>query len=164
MGGRTDPLEVPSLPFYSIGGAGSHFPDLDEEGNAIYPVNSRMPRRVLGVLPWVELGKGDVEALEVHGLGGEWFDSRDVEGYLKLHGVDVNGGLFPMQHIQNGETERVSSQSYVLDVEGFFSREFSQSLQFFPCSWLQGFSRGLSSSAARLGSRRQMSGTRCKLR
>ncbi|KAL4764220.1 uncharacterized protein BDW70DRAFT_148175 [Aspergillus foveolatus] len=122
MGGRTDPLEVPSLPFYNVGGAGSHFPDLDEEGNAIYPVNSRMPRRVLGVLPWDELGRGNVEALEVHGLGGEWFDSRDVEGYLKLHGVDVNGGLFPMQHIPNGAAERVGSQSYVLDVEGFFSR------------------------------------------
>lgn len=164
MGGRTDPLEVSSLPFYNVGGAGSHFPDLDEDGNAIYPVNSRMPRRVLGVLPWDELGKGDVEALEVHGLGGEWFDSRDVEGYLKLHGVDVNGGSFPVQHIPNGAAERVGSQSYVLDVEGFFSREFSHSLQFFSCSWLQGFSRGSSSSAARLDSRRQMSGTRCKLR
>ncbi|KAL4739857.1 hypothetical protein BDV11DRAFT_108120 [Aspergillus similis] len=125
MGGRTDPLEVPSLPFYNVGGAGSHFPDLDTEGNAIYPVNSRMPRRVLGVLPWAELGKGDVEALEAHGLGGEWFDSRDVEGYLRLHGVDVNGGLFPMQHIPDGAAERVGSQSYVLDVEGFFSRLLS---------------------------------------
>ncbi|KAL4983393.1 thioesterase-like superfamily-domain-containing protein [Aspergillus falconensis] len=126
MGGCTDPLEVPSLPFYSVGGAGTHFPDLDEEGNAIYPVNSRMPRRVLGVLPWADLGtKGDEAALEVHGLGGEWFDSRDVEGYLGLHGVDVNGGLFPMQRIPNGAAERVGSRSYVLDVEGFFSRLLS---------------------------------------
>ncbi|KAL4753960.1 hypothetical protein BDW72DRAFT_190654 [Aspergillus terricola var. indicus] len=101
MGGCTDPLEVPSLPFYSVGGAGSHFPDLDEEGNAIYPVN---------------------KALEVHGLGGEWFDSRDVEGYLRLHGVDVNGSLFPMQHMPNGAAEGVA---YVLDVEGFFSRLLS---------------------------------------
>ncbi|KAL4978708.1 hypothetical protein BDW66DRAFT_157933 [Aspergillus desertorum] len=123
MGGCTESLEVPSLPFYSIGGAGTHFPDVDEEGNAIYPVNSRMPRRVLGVLPWAELGaKGIEEALQAHGLGGEWFDSRDVEGYLRLHGVDVNGGLFPMQHISSGAAERVGSQSYILDVEGFFSR------------------------------------------
>ncbi|KAL5001779.1 hypothetical protein BDV10DRAFT_158667 [Aspergillus recurvatus] len=126
MGGCTDPLEVPSLPFYSVGGAGTHFPDIDEEGNAIYPGNSRMPRRVLGVLPWAELGtKGDEEALEVHGLGGEWFDSRDVEGYLRLHGVDVNGGLFPMQHIPYGAAERAGSHSYVLDTEGFFTRLLS---------------------------------------
>ncbi|KAL6234527.1 hypothetical protein BDW75DRAFT_162703 [Aspergillus navahoensis] len=126
IGGCTDPLEVPSLPFYSVGGAGTHFPDLDDEGNAIYPANSRMPRRVLGVLPWAELGtKGKEEALEIYGLGGEWFDSRDVEGYLRLHGVDVNGGLFPMQHMPNGAAERVGSRSYVLDVEGFFSRLLS---------------------------------------
>ncbi|EAL89029.2 uncharacterized protein AFUA_6G11870 [Aspergillus fumigatus Af293] len=122
MGGRADPLEVPSLPFYTVGGAGTHFPDVDEEGNAIYPANSRMPRRVLGVLPWPELGtKGGEEALEAYGLGGEWFDSRDVEGYLKLHGVDVNGGLFPTLHVAGGAAETDRSRSFVLDVEGFFS-------------------------------------------
>ncbi|KAF4156840.1 hypothetical protein CNMCM6069_006362 [Aspergillus lentulus] len=126
MGGRTDPLEVPGLPFYTVGGAGTHFPDVDEKGNAIYPVNSRMPRRVLGILPWPELGtKGGEEALEVYGLGGEWFDSRDVEGYLRLHGVDVNGGLFPTLHISSGAAERDHTRSFVLDVEGFFPRESS---------------------------------------
>ncbi|GAQ02990.1 hypothetical protein ALT_0311 [Aspergillus lentulus] len=126
MGGRTDPLEVPGLPFYTVGGAGTHFPDVDEKGNAIYPVNSRMPRRVLGILPWPELGtNGGEEALEVYGLGGEWFDSRDVEGYLRLHGVDVNGGLFPTLHISSGAAERDRTRSFVLDVEGFFSRESS---------------------------------------
>ncbi|KAH2643212.1 hypothetical protein KXW54_005247 [Aspergillus fumigatus] len=126
MGGRADPLEVPSLPFYTVGGAGTHFPDVDEEGNAIYPANSRMPRRVLGVLPWPELGtKGGEEALEAYGLGGEWFDSRDVEGYLKLHGVDVNGGLFPTLHVAGGAAETDRSRSFVLDVDGFFSRLLS---------------------------------------
>jgi hypothetical protein len=126
MGGRTDPLEVPGLPFYTVGGAGTHFPDVDEEGNAIYPANSRMPRRVLGVLPWPELEtKGSEEALEAYGLGGEWFDSRDVEGYLRLHGVDVKGGLFPTLHISSGAAERDRTRSFVLDVEGFFSRKSS---------------------------------------
>jgi hypothetical protein len=126
MGGRTDPLEVPGLPFYTVGGAGTHFPDVDEEGNAIYPANSRMPRRVLGVLPWPELEtKGSEEALEAYGLGGEWFDSRDVEGYLRLHGVDVKGGLFPPLHISSGTAERDRTRFFVLDVEGFFSRESS---------------------------------------
>ncbi|KAF4244278.1 hypothetical protein CNMCM8980_007215 [Aspergillus fumigatiaffinis] len=126
MGGRTDPLEVPGLPFYTVGGAGTHFPDVNEEGNAIYPANSRMPRRVLGILPWPELEtKGSEEALEAYGLGGEWFDSRDVEGYLRLHGVDVKGGLFPTLHISSGAAERDRTRSFVLDVEGFFSRLLS---------------------------------------
>ncbi|GFF70420.1 hypothetical protein IFM53868_00303 [Aspergillus udagawae] len=126
MGGRTDPLEVLGLPFYSVGGAGTHFPDVDEEGNAVYPVNSRLPRRVLGILPWEELGtKGGEEALEVYGLGGEWFDSRDVEGYLRLHGVDVNGGLFPTLRISSRAAESDRTRSFVLDVEGFFSRLLS---------------------------------------
>lgn len=126
LGGCTDSLEVPGLPFYSIGGAGTHFPDVDGEGNAVYPANSRMPRRILGLLPWAELGtKGGGDTLEVFGLGGDWFDCRDVEGYLKLHGVEVDGGLFPALHIPRGQAESDSTwSSYVLDVEGFFSREF----------------------------------------
>jgi hypothetical protein len=126
LGGCTDSLEVPGLPFYSIGGAGTHFPDVDGEGNAVYPANSRMPRRILGLLPWAELGtKGGGDPLEVFGLGGDWFDCLDVEGYLKLHGVEVDGGLFPALHIPRGQAESDSTwSSYVLDVEGFFSREF----------------------------------------
>lgn len=124
MGGRMDPLEVPGLPFYSIGGAGTHFPDVDIEGNAIYPANSRMPRRVLGLLPWPELGnKTNGDHLEVYGLGGDWFDSRDVEGYLRLHGVDINESLFPTLRMPSGAATKDGLRSYVLDVEGFFSRE-----------------------------------------
>lgn len=123
-GGRTDPLEVPGLPFYCIGGAGTHFPDVDKEGNAIYPANSRIPRRVLGNLPQPEPGaKGDKDNLEFYGFGGDWFDSRDVEGYLRLHGVDVNEGLSPTLHIPSGKATGDGIRSYILDVEGFFSSE-----------------------------------------
>jgi hypothetical protein len=48
-----------------------------------------------------------------------------VEGYLRLHGVDVNGGLFPTLRISSGAAERDRTRSFVLDVESFFSREFS---------------------------------------
>ncbi|KAF9886723.1 hypothetical protein FE257_011100 [Aspergillus nanangensis] len=126
MGGRTDSLEVSGLPFYSIGGAGTHFPDLDKEGNAIYPANSRMPRRILGTLPYVQEGAMGIEhALEAYGLGGEWFDSRDVEGYLSLHGVNINGGLTPTLHIPREAAENSVGQPYIVDIEGFFSRLLS---------------------------------------
>lgn len=121
-GGQHDPLEVLRLPFYTVGGAGMHYPDVDESGRVIYPGNRRIPGRILGILPSADrASKGSRELLEVCGFGGEWFDSRDVEGYLKRNGVDVQGGLFPLVQNRMG--------SYVLDVEGFFSSEFPDILE-----------------------------------
>ncbi|KAJ5104967.1 hypothetical protein NUU61_002314 [Penicillium alfredii] len=37
--------------------------------------------------------------LEICGFGGQWFDCRDVEGYLRERGVDIDGSaLFPAVH------------------------------------------------------------------
>jgi hypothetical protein len=37
--------------------------------------------------------------LELCGYGGQWFDCRDVEGYLREKGVDLDGsGMFPIVH------------------------------------------------------------------
>ncbi|CEN61550.1 hypothetical protein ASPCAL08204 [Aspergillus calidoustus] len=132
MGGCTDSLELFGLPFYGVGGAGAHFPDVDAEGNPVFPVNRRMPRRILGIVPGAGAGDGDgrdgerEQALVAYGLGGEWFDCRDVEGYLREEGVDVNGGLFPVQHIPSrADDVDCKDQSRILDVEGFFSRLLS---------------------------------------
>lgn len=39
--------------------------------------------------------------LELCGYGGEWFDCRDVEGYLREQGVDLDASsLFPSIHDQ----------------------------------------------------------------
>ncbi|KAJ0420681.1 thioesterase-like superfamily-domain-containing protein [Aspergillus carlsbadensis] len=130
-GGHGDSLELLGLPFYGVGGAGTHFPDVDEEGMPIFPVNRRMPRRILGIVPDAELTDGGgmderEQALVAYGLGGEWFDCRDVEGYLRANGVDVNGGLFPVQHMPSrAEEANSNSRSSVLNVEGFFSRLLS---------------------------------------
>ncbi|KAK2781129.1 hypothetical protein FQN52_001776 [Onygenales sp. PD_12] len=93
--GADDPLELYTLPFYCIGGAGTHYPSTDYLGNPVYPSKMRLPRRRLGLFPFSEsesgpgIGVSDEERLEVFGLGGAWFDCRDVEGYLKEQGVDV---------------------------------------------------------------------------
>jgi hypothetical protein len=97
-GGSDDPLEIPSLPFYCIGGAGTHYPS--ESGNPVYPSNMRRPRRVLGILPTSQAygaSRMDTdELLGICGLGGQWFDSRDVEGYLEENGVSLGDScLFP---------------------------------------------------------------------
>ncbi|PLB39430.1 uncharacterized protein BDW47DRAFT_124429 [Aspergillus candidus] len=86
-----NPLEVPTLPFYCIGGAGTHYPARDTAGNPIYPPKMRLPRRILSV--GVD---GSQRRLEACGLDGRWFDCRDVEGFLRERGVQVDGSLFPV--------------------------------------------------------------------
>ncbi|GLB02255.1 hypothetical protein AtubIFM57258_003597 [Aspergillus tubingensis] len=115
-GGCTDPLEVPGLPFYGIGGAGTHFRGVDGD----VPRNRRMPGRVLGVMSSISSSKSRGDMLEMYGLGGTWFDCRDVEGFLGLMGVDVtHWGMF-LRCSGSGSGDAVGE--YVLDVEGFFSR------------------------------------------
>ncbi|KAF7128280.1 hypothetical protein CNMCM5793_002822 [Aspergillus hiratsukae] len=125
QGGCHEPLELPALPFYCIGGAGTHYPDLDGHGKKVYPLNMRMPGRVLGILPeGSEAGPTGGEGLgllEICGFGGQWFDSRDVEGYLRDQGVDVDDAcLFPVccHHRLSGNS---SGKRYIVDMERFFS-------------------------------------------
>ncbi|PGH14885.1 hypothetical protein AJ79_02747 [Helicocarpus griseus UAMH5409] len=94
--GVNDPLEPRFLPFYCIGGAGTHYPLTDDQGKVLYPPNMRLPTKILGLLPMqgmspdIATGQDEYQRyLEVFGLGGQWFDCRDVEGYLREHGVDV---------------------------------------------------------------------------
>lgn len=102
MASSGDSLEIQALPFYCIGGAGTHYPVLDDMDSPIYPPKMRLPKRLLGVLPVVR-SASDVESnwdtdrlLEVCGFGGQWFDCRDVEGYLSARGVHLEeSSLFP---------------------------------------------------------------------
>ena len=90
-----------------------------------------MPGRVLGVMSSSSSSsssssksRGDV--LEMYGLGGTWFDCRDVEGFLGLMGVDVtNGGMY-LKCSGSGSGDAVGE--YVLDVEEFFSSKWLPSL------------------------------------
>lgn len=115
MAGSEESLEIQALPFYCIGGAGTHYPVLDDMGSPIYPPKMRLPKRLLGVLPVVRCAS-DVESnwdtdrlLEVCGFGGQWFDCRDVEGYLSARGVRLEeSSLFPRVE---GLLERVSQSS-----------------------------------------------------
>ncbi|RDW70530.1 uncharacterized protein DSM5745_08041 [Aspergillus mulundensis] len=136
MGGRTDALEIVTLPFYCVGGAGTHFVRRGSDGDGTPisrpPVNSRQPRRVLGIAAGSEQER--LQALTAYGLGGEWFDCCDVEGYLRQLGLDGDHtaagelGLFPALHIASGamglEVEGDGGQSFVLDVERFFLSGF----------------------------------------
>jgi hypothetical protein len=89
-------LENWNIPFFHIGGAGTHFPRRDNEGNAVYPPNLLSPARAFGPYAYVEpeTPRNDAslqETLEKIGFGGVWFDSHDVEEYLKTKGIYLDG-------------------------------------------------------------------------
>jgi hypothetical protein len=92
------------VPFFNIGGAGTHFPRRDTEGKPIYPPNMLSPEKALvsqdmgpHKTVWVGAETPRVDAndvpslLEAIGYGGEWFDSHDVEEYLKTKGIFLDG-------------------------------------------------------------------------
>jgi hypothetical protein len=89
-------LENWNVPFFHIGGAGTHFPRRDDDGNPIYPPNMVSPAKAFGPQPYVEAETPRSEAsmqemLDNIGFGGIWFDSHDVEEYLKTKGIYLDG-------------------------------------------------------------------------
>ncbi len=89
-------LENWNVPFFHIGGAGTHFPRRDDGGNPIYPPNMVSPAKAFGPQPFIEVETPRMEAstkemLENIGFGGEWYDSHDVEEYLKTKGIFLDG-------------------------------------------------------------------------
>ncbi|OAP64385.1 hypothetical protein AYL99_00357 [Fonsecaea erecta] len=89
-------LENWNVPFFHIGGAGTHSPRRDEGGNPIYPPNMISPAKAFGPQPYVQAETPRMETsvqemLENIGFGGVWFDSHDVEEYLKSNGIYLDG-------------------------------------------------------------------------
>ncbi len=89
-------LELPGLPFYTIGGAGTHYQRKDLQGKMGLPGNTRLPKRILGSVPF-QGGMEDederyIQFLEMLGYGGVWLDSSDVEAYLRDRGVMIDAG------------------------------------------------------------------------
>lgn len=89
-------LENWNVPFFHVGGAGTHFPRRDEHGNPVYPPNIFSPARAFGplALPTAEMPRDEAtieQLLESIGFGGIWFDSHDVESYLRTLGINLDG-------------------------------------------------------------------------
>ena len=89
-------LENWNAPFFHIGGAGTHFPRRDNDGNPVYPPNMLSPAKAFGPQQYIEvetprMENSTEEMLENIGFGGVWFDSHDVEEYLKMKGIYLDG-------------------------------------------------------------------------
>ncbi|KAL2827819.1 hypothetical protein BDW59DRAFT_54886 [Aspergillus cavernicola] len=128
--GSYEPLEIPALPFYCIGGAGTHYPRL-QDGKPIHYENMRLPRRVLGPLSSSvseDIVSMDREKLlKLAGLDGSWLDCHDVVGYLREKGViggDVSSLSIAISSNADGAHPGMAlpsgGVSWSLDVNGFF--------------------------------------------
>jgi hypothetical protein len=119
--GRDGPLETTNkLPFYTLGGASTHYPRTGPDGQPIYPENRRRPGRILrrmvsirrrgGIQDWdedwtsvvepefdmEERKPSEQELLRSFDLEGEWYDCHDVQGYLEHCGIVLDGSpLWP---------------------------------------------------------------------
>jgi hypothetical protein len=114
-------LEFFKTPYYTLGGAGTHFPRRGQDGCPLYPENVRRPGRVLrrlsnilrrgGIRVLQEDWTADLESdywdrrdgkeewmslLRALDLDGKWFDCHDVQGYLEHRGVALNGSALKL--------------------------------------------------------------------
>ncbi|KAE8354416.1 hypothetical protein BDV28DRAFT_85030 [Aspergillus coremiiformis] len=96
--GPKESPEMPEVPFYSIGGAGTHYYPMQSDGKPLDPENRRLPSRVLSSMPGSAqepetkpLPEKRQELLKMYGLDGTWLDCRDVQVYLEEKGFFLDG-------------------------------------------------------------------------
>jgi hypothetical protein len=138
------------MPYYTLGGAGRHFPRL-QDGRPVFPENMRRPGRILrrlerilergGIWGWDEdwrevgvcgdgMGEKRMKELE---LDGEWFDCHDVQGYLESRGFVIDSAV--RLRVPGGLVAELFGaagykKAHTLDMECFFDCEYL-------CFWLR---------------------------
>jgi hypothetical protein len=85
-------LEFVETPYIHLGGAGTHYPRKDADGNVVNKINAWTIRQLgassnqIARVENVADGRWEVfEGIDLSGFEGEWFDSHDVQGYLEDH-------------------------------------------------------------------------------
>ncbi|KOC07894.1 hypothetical protein AFLA70_389g001071 [Aspergillus flavus AF70] len=92
--GLEEAPEMWDMPFFLLGGAGTHYPRRDQGGRPILPPNSVPMNKLVSALAHQAAESQSVHTVDEFlaglGLDGEWFDSYDVEGYLKEKGISLS--------------------------------------------------------------------------
>lgn len=96
--GTDEELDFWSTPFIHLGGAGTHYPRKDVNGNIIKLPNTWTVRRIGPIDKKMVRAENSEDPSQSHdlnidltGFEGEWFDAHDVEGYLEHEkGVRIN--------------------------------------------------------------------------
>lgn len=95
--GLEEAPEMWDMPFFLLGGAGTHYPRRDQGGRPILPPNAVPMSKLISALAHQAAQPESVHSIEEFlaglGLDGEWYDSYDVEGYLKEKGISLDGDI-----------------------------------------------------------------------
>lgn len=122
--GIDDSLELLVMPFYGIGGAGTHYPRRDAAGYPVYPENMREPNRILDQAVGAVLDEDTATAvdtrtrpgrqrqLQMLGFDGDWFDCHDVQGYLESLGITLDGTTRLLRRSE-AETSRLDLEHFL---------------------------------------------------
>lgn len=88
--GTDEELDCWETPFIHLGGAGTHYPRKDAQGNVIAIPNSWTVRQIGPISQKLIRAENSADPSQSHdlnidltGFEGEWFDAHDVEGYLE---------------------------------------------------------------------------------
>ena len=95
----SESLEFWQTPMIRLGGAGTHYPRLIEDGTPYVPPNSYDVHHVAPNTNLIQLRSVDDGSvycdmlIDISGYEGEWFDPTDVEGYLASKGILIDPQL-----------------------------------------------------------------------
>jgi hypothetical protein len=96
-GGLDEAPELWDMPFFLLGGAGTHYPRRDHTGKPFLPPNalpiSQLVSAFVHQRTEPQSFQSDHDLLADLGLNGEWLDSHDVEGYLKEKGISLSADI-----------------------------------------------------------------------
>ena len=88
--GTDEELDCYETPFLHLGGAGTHYPRKDANGNIVKMPNTWTVHRIGPIDKKMLRAKSSDDPSQTHdlnidltGFEGEWFDAHDVEGYLE---------------------------------------------------------------------------------
>ncbi|KAF1914393.1 hypothetical protein BDU57DRAFT_454768, partial [Ampelomyces quisqualis] len=88
--GVNEELDIWEIPFIQLGGAGTHYPRKDTNGNTLPRKNNWTVRQIEPLekkmvrIESVEDGRWEyLHDMDLRNFEGEWFDAYDVQGYLE---------------------------------------------------------------------------------
>ena len=96
-GGLDEAPELWNMPFFLLGGAGTHYPRRDHTGKPVLPPNALPMSELISAFVHQRTKPQSFQSghdiLADLGLNGEWLDSHDVEGYLKEKGISLSADI-----------------------------------------------------------------------
>jgi hypothetical protein len=148
--GTDEELDSWDSPFIHLGGAGTHYPRRDAQGNVVARPNAWTVRRIGPLSSNMVRAENTLEPsrsydlnVDLTGFEGEWFDSFDVEGYLEQEKgcrIDPKSSFAEVLIDVDEDDHNIASNAFRID----YSRSPSQGT----LSDTPSFSGGSSSSSS----------------